>query len=451
MTNAPHTASSKTYTDEDIKNLVDTKTGKYSPEIYTSEELYQLELEKIFARTWICVGHESQLPNYGDFQSAYIGEDPVVVVRQKDNSIRVFLNQCRHRGMRICRVDAGNARAFTCPYHGWAYDSAGNLVSVPMETAAFNDALKKDEWGPKQARVETYKGLIFANWDESAPDLDTYLGDAKFYMDTMLDRVEGGTEVIEGIQKWVIPANWKFAAEQFGSDAYHAGTTSHISGIMAGAPAGTDLTKMQPPTDGLNVYIGNGHACGLFLRNPMFYQVIVGPAVTEYLTQTSYPEAVERVGKERADINLCHMNVFPNLSFLTGINTVRMWQPRGPHEMEIWSFTIVDKKAPDAIKQEWARHNVRTFSAGGVFEQDDGENWNDIQHVLRGHVAKQQKFNIQMSDHTVRDAEPGYPGKSFANTYGEEAARNIYAHWARMLTTSDWSALDSVATLKAAE
>ncbi|MFG1280197.1 Rieske 2Fe-2S domain-containing protein [Xanthobacter autotrophicus] len=454
MTLAPHTPSGRKYNANEIRALVNTDTGRYSPEIYTSEDLYQLELERIFARSWVCMGHETQIPKAGDYQAAYIGEDPVVVVRQKDNSIRVFLNQCRHRGMRICRVDGGNAKAFTCPYHGWAYDTAGNLVSVPMEQEAFGGKLNKAEWGPKQARVETYKGLIFANWDESAPNLDTYLGDAKFYMDIMLDRAEGGTEVITGVQKFVIPANWKFAAEQFGSDGYHAGTTAHVSGIIAGVPAGTDLSQVQPPTDGMNVYIGNGHGCGLFSRNPMFYQVIGGPQLTEYLTSgPAYEEAVKRLGQGRADVNLCHMNVFPNLSFLTGLNTVRMWQPRGPNEMELWTFTLVDRTAPDNIKEEWRRNMVRTFSASGVFEQDDGENWNDIQHVLRGHVARQQPFNIEMAQHTVQSTsiEPGFPGESFAYTYAEESARNIYKHWAKMLTTTNWTDLGFGATACAAE
>src|SRR3546814_10886355 len=81
----------------------------------------------------------------------------------------------------ICRSDAGNAKAFTCSYHGWAYDTAGNLVNVPFEAESF-PCLDKKEWSPLKARVATYKGLIFANWDHDAPDLDTYLGEAKFYM-----------------------------------------------------------------------------------------------------------------------------------------------------------------------------------------------------------------------------------------------------------------------------
>ncbi|MEG3174304.1 aromatic ring-hydroxylating dioxygenase subunit alpha [Sphingomonas sp. ZB1N12] len=443
MTNASDASAlgaARTYTDADILAMVDEKAGKYDPKIYTDESLYRLELERIFARTWVCMGHETQIPKSGDFMTAYIGEDPVVVARQKDGGIRVFLNQCRHRGMRICRADSGNAKAFTCTYHGWAYNQGGDLVSVPMEQEAFGGCLNKADWGPKQARVETYKGLIFANWDADAPALDEYLGDAKFYMDIMLDRCEAGTEAIPGIQKWVIPCNWKFPAEQFASDAYHAGTTSHLSGIMAGVPEDVDISQVAPPTEGLNVRMANGHGCGLFLRNPMFYMTILGPKVTQYLTAgPAYEETVQRLGQNRADVNLCHCNVFPNLSFLAGINTVRMWQPRGPNEIEVWTFTLVDKSAPDEIKDEWRRHTSRTFSAGGVFEQDDGENWCDIQQVLHGHVAQQQSFNIEMATHTIsNENKEGFPGDSFGYTYAEEAARGLYTFWTKIMTSPDW-------------
>ncbi|MFP3562998.1 Rieske 2Fe-2S domain-containing protein [Paraburkholderia sp. SIMBA_030] len=240
---------SKTWRDSDIQALVREDTGRLDPRIYSDEDLYQLELERVFGRSWLLLGHESQISKSGDYITNYMGEDPVLVVRQKDGTIAVFLNQCRHRGMRICRADSGNAKAFTCSYHGWAYDTGGNLVNVPFQAEAL-PCLDKKEWSPLKARVETYKGLIFANWDNDAPDLITYLGDATFYMDHMLDRTEAGTEAIPGVQKWVIPCNWKFAAEQFCSDMYHAGTTSHLSGILAGLPEGVELADLAPPTVG---------------------------------------------------------------------------------------------------------------------------------------------------------------------------------------------------------
>ncbi|MBP2279118.1 Rieske 2Fe-2S domain-containing protein [Sphingomonas sp. PL20] len=125
--------SKSLWSDQQILDMVNEETGRLNPAVYSDESLYELELERVFGRSWLLLGHESQLKKPGDFVTNYMGEDPVIVVRQKDGSIKVFLNQCRHRGMRICRADAGNAKAFTCTYHGWAYDTGGNLVSVPFE------------------------------------------------------------------------------------------------------------------------------------------------------------------------------------------------------------------------------------------------------------------------------------------------------------------------------
>ena len=145
----------------------------------------------------------------------------MLVVRDTGGEVRAFLNVCRHRGNRLCRADSGNAASFTCAYHGWTYGNDGRLTGVPYLKEAYHGELDRERWGlVPVAQLDQYKGLWFATFDPEAPPLREYLGEMAWYLDTFVDRREGGIEVV-ATHKWVMPCNWKFPAENFGGDAYH--------------------------------------------------------------------------------------------------------------------------------------------------------------------------------------------------------------------------------------
>src|SRR5579884_2220404 len=123
--------------------LVDLNRGEISREIFVNEDIYREEQERVFARAWLFVGHESQIPNPGDYFVSGMGEESVILTRDRQGAIRVFLNSCRHRGMKVCRYDEGNATVFTCPYHGWSYGTDGALVGVPYFREAYRSKLDK--------------------------------------------------------------------------------------------------------------------------------------------------------------------------------------------------------------------------------------------------------------------------------------------------------------------
>lgn len=447
--------STANWSRQEIYDLVGGDGSTVDPSIYTDPGLYDLELEKIFGRAWLFLAHETQIPGPGDFLNTYMGEDSILVVRQKDKSVSAFLNQCRHRGMRICRADCGNAKSFTCSYHGWAYDTAGNLVVVPFEQEAYHGEIDKSAWGAtKVPRIETYKGLIFGTWDEGAPSLIDYLGDAAWYMDAFLDRCEGGTEAIGGIHKWTIGCNWKFAAEQFCSDMYHV-PVSHASPVIAQMPEGASPADAAMPMEGVQFRSAHGgHGTGFFTdpaSGGRLMTAVVGEKAAQYYVGPARDKVRERLGSARVDqINAMHMTIFPNLSFLPGIQTLRTWHPKGPDQVEVWALTIVDRDAPDEIKEAYRIGVLRTFSAGGILEQDDGENWAEIQRVLRGYKSRSTRFNVEMGKGHARRDHPDFPGTT-NYVYAEEAARGLYRHWARMLAADDWDDLARVVSADAAE
>ncbi|GAA2646253.1 aromatic ring-hydroxylating dioxygenase subunit alpha [Streptomyces vastus] len=418
----------------DIDRLVRSDEGLIHPSIYSDPEIYQLELERVFARSWLFLAHDSQLPRPGSFVQAYMAEDPVLVVRQRDGSVKAFLNQCRHRGMRICRVDEGTAKAFTCTYHGWAYNIAGELVNVPMEERAYHGEIDKSKWGPRQVpRIHQYKGFYFGTWDEDVPPFEEYLGDMAWYFDAMADRFDEGLTLVPGPTKWVIDCNWKFAAEQFSSDMYHV-PVSHSSAFVAliADPEIRQAVDVTPPG---RQFSGNGHGSGFGLRTSL-ESARIGGNWDAYM-RSSQEEVYQRLGEQRA-LHDGHNTVFPNFSWLSINNTMRVWHPRGAGQIEVWAWSYLPKGAPEKAKQEARLDTVRTFSPAGIFETDDGENWTEIQQVLRGHVARQSYFNAQMGlGHERWDAE-GLPGRTAGDMYQEMAARGMYQRWADLMSGLSW-------------
>jgi len=434
---------------EEIRRLYDSAEGVINPAIFADEAIYQAELERIFGRAWVLLCPEQQIPRPGDFFNTYVGADRVMVVRQKDGSVKGLLNQCRHRGNELERADFGHRKMFACTYHGWAYDLEGKLRSVPREELVFPDGFDKSAWGcVSMAQVDTYKGLVFGTWDPTAPPLRDYLGDAAWYADIFLDRWDGGLQLMGGVSKWIIKANWKLIVEQFTYDLAHA-ESAHPSALIASLPDDANMAEMRLPTQGAQFSSPSGHGAGMWTEGGPVLDLIGGPEGRDYWRE-SLPEVERRLGKARADVAVLTVNIFPTCAMFDPTRQLRTVHPVGPDESEIWAWNFVPAAAPEEVKRSWSVSTMRAFGAGGLFEADDSTMWRGIQRTLRGAVGRRSPLAVAMGRRESEGPNPDYPGR-VAGACSEMAARGMYERWLDLLTCDTWTEIDQAAKARFAE
>ena len=432
------------------RKLVDMERGLISRELFVSDSLYQQELERVFARAWLLVGHESQVPNPNDFFVSRMGEESVIMTRDRQGEIHVLLNTCMHRGMKVCRYDSGNTPVFSCPYHGWSYSTDGNLVSVPGEligvpqfATAYHGELQKENWGLVHVpQMHNYKGSIWACWDKEAPGFLEYLGDMRYRLDESFD---DDTVTFGGVQKWRMPYKWKFAAENFIGDFYHGPThrSVDIVGISPSGGSGRHLQRSARAMERVHMAFPEGHGAVGNLLLPgeeLEYSAAYpdNPVVEDY-----YRERHER--KQKA---LKHQprpgggvgTVFPNMSF-GGPNGMAVWHPGGPGLTEAWRWYFIDKDAPEEVKQLLRHYQLRYSGPTGMTEQDDAENWNYASYASAGVVARRYPYNYNQGATHERKSEqlPGAWATEIGST--EQNARALYKRWAEFMDADSWDDL----------
>ena len=426
----------------DMLTMVDADKGLVDRRIFSDQDIYQMELEQIFARAWNFMCHDSQIPNPGDFFMSFIGEDRVIVVRDNDGNAQVLINTCRHRGNAICRADEGHATSFMCTYHGWTYDLQGKLVGVPGFKEVYHEELDRENWGLITGRAESYHGWIFATLDREAPELYDYLGEVgRMGIDQVYAR--GDTTRVAGVQKFIIPCNWKFAVDN-AWDFYHIIT--HFSAGMAGWRAGY-VVKPGDEDPGMNLgdigQVGRmsvlgtyGHAIGGWMMNREQADDFNYGLVDQ--TWRDKSESQELLGDVGLHSAAAHPNIFPNLWIFNSFSKISLRLPKGPHATEVWWFLFKNPEATEERQRYLTRRGSVHDGPAGIFEQDDGENWGESTKGARGLVSRRYPLNYSMNvgrGEIINDET----GPAHINS-GENEHPQLwfYESWSRWMAAQTW-------------
>jgi Rieske 2Fe-2S family protein len=182
---------------------------------YTDPDIYQLELDRIITRNWILAGHQSQLPNPGDFRVVKVANESAIIVRSKDGTLKAFANVCRHRGSLVCLEQSGNTRKFECPYHGWVYDTDGRLLAARN----MPDDFCKEENSLHPVSLDIVHGLLFIAFCENPLSLEG----AKRDLAEAMAMFDFPNLKVAAQKTYPIAANWKLAIENY-QECYHCAT-----------------------------------------------------------------------------------------------------------------------------------------------------------------------------------------------------------------------------------
>lgn len=433
MSNRSSSASDRDCTSP--RGLVSADGARVNRRIFSSSDIYQRELREIFGRCWLLLGHDSQLPDVGSFFTTWMGEDPVIVVRGKDGRIHAHVNACAHRGATVCLEDAGRTNLFVCPYHAWSFTLDGKLAAVAKEAMLYRSCpLDKSSLRLESvAKLDTFRGLIFATFDSEAPPLLDYLANMVPFLDSFLNRHPDGIEFLGPPQKWRVPTNWKIYQDNFAGDEYHVSMT-HGSSIEA-----LKLDWDAYLENMIHCYTDNGHGFSAHFELPNGcatpYLPVEQPDLLSAETQAYFrsclPEVEQRVGALHSRCQVIASTVFPTFSMLPVFNTIRIVHPKGPQSIEIWSYCYVDRAAPVSVKREIARYYHISFGPAGIIEQDDSAVWESIATTSRGFRGQQSDahFNMGLTDERWHEGL----GCMITERLSEAAMRNFYRHWAALM------------------
>ena len=430
--------------DLDYESLV--KEDRVHISLYTNPAIFTDEMDKIFHRGWVYVGHRGEIPNPGDFRLKRIGRQPVIMVRDQQGEVHLLLNRCRHRGATVCQREQGNARSFRCMYHGWTYLLNGDLAGVPSMDG-YGEGFKREDLGlVKVPRVAEHRGFIFASLSPAGIALDEHLGRAKEEIDLFAGMSNADeVEVVSGVHKYSYQGNWKLAAEN-SMDGYHPSIV-HASFAQALMDKITHVpTPEQQRVDrnfaafrGNAKDLGNGHV--MLDYRMRIYDPLNGDPAPEVRAVTPEGEARlsnldRRFGADKAANMLreggTHTFIFPNL-ILIGVQ-MRVLQPLSVDRTEVCLYPTLLKWLAPEVNAVRLRSHEAFFGSASFGGPDDSEIFERVQDGCAVELEPWQLMSRGL--HRERHED----GMIVGDLSDETTQRGIWRQWKKIMMQGEVAA-----------
>lgn len=408
-------------------------------DVYLSDELFELEKERLFARTWQYVGHVSQVPKAGDYLSLEIAGEPLLMIRQADGPIKVLSNRCAHKGAQVVTQKCGTARNLRCPYHAWTYKIDGTLMARPLRAEYENTGVDQCEGAQRLGEVATadYRGFVFARTSPEGESFETYAGSMLQVLDNLVDRSpEGKLQVVGGCLQSVIRCNWKMYLENV-NDAVHAIST-HESVTNAtktvwkrqGDQEEKPLAVEQLLPFGLGLDFVRGMGARVLPRG----HSILGTKAslhTGYSALGDYEAALARAhGEEKAMaiLGFSPQNaiLFPSLALKCSPQVLRVVRPLAADRTLIEAWALAPIGAPEELVRRTVTYNRLVYSPMSPVAHDDIHVFEGIQRAL--HASGNKWISLHRQHRP--DEQPGDAEYSATN---EILMRNQFRAWAECM------------------
>ncbi|GGS23513.1 (2Fe-2S)-binding protein [Streptomyces humidus] len=411
--------------------LADRVAGR----LYTDPEIFDLEMTKIFERTWVWVAHESELPKAGSFKSTYVGRQPVIVVKDRKGAVNTLVNRCRHRGASLCERKTGQVNGFTCPYHAWSYGLDGALRGIPYPDG-YEGVMEKGDMGLKKLRTESYGGMVFATFHDDVEPLEDFLGDVRLWIDRFMKQGGGYPVKVLGTHRFRFRGNWKIQLENT-TDGYHFPIV-HRSWMASVDAETADMMSFMTDPAAVTHDLGHGHSVAQMVPGHSDLDVDDGteplqPRFDSLVTELK-SAGVDDAGVRKL-VRAVHgtgfnLNLFPNVSM--SISFLRVLRPISVDETLIEHVALgPDGPAEivDPVNRERLRIHEHFQGPFGFGTPDDAEGWDRVQRGAQGAPEMPVMVNRGLARETA-----GPQGWATSHVTDETGMRAAYDKWKQMMS-----------------